>query len=210
MIKCFLETLLMIIRGETIKYSSLKKKKSMEEEKKLEDDIKGLENDINNNFQNINVEKLESLSQKKSSLIEIRQQKIDGVMLRSRCRYQDLGEKPTKYFLNLESRQYTNKVMNKIIEEDGAEFTSSSGILNCQKRFYEKLYDTTNIIDERSIKSILGENYNKLSNADAEKLEGEILYSELTQALKNMKNDKSPGLDGFTVEFFKFFWRDLG
>ena len=25
-----------------------------------------------------------------------------------------------------------------------------------------------------------------------------------------MKNDKSPGLDGFTVEFFKFFWIDIG
>ena len=25
-----------------------------------------------------------------------------------------------------------------------------------------------------------------------------------------MKNSKSPGNDGFTVEFFKFFWRDLG
>ena len=25
-----------------------------------------------------------------------------------------------------------------------------------------------------------------------------------------MKNDKSPGLDGFTVEFFKLFWLDLG
>ena len=25
-----------------------------------------------------------------------------------------------------------------------------------------------------------------------------------------MKNNKSPGLDGFTVEFFKFFWTDIG
>jgi len=25
-----------------------------------------------------------------------------------------------------------------------------------------------------------------------------------------MKNDKSPGSDGFTVEYFKFFWRELG
>ena len=24
-----------------------------------------------------------------------------------------------------------------------------------------------------------------------------------------MKNDKSPGLDCFTVEFFKFFWTDI-
>ena len=25
-----------------------------------------------------------------------------------------------------------------------------------------------------------------------------------------MKNNKSHGLDGFTVEFFKFFWVDIG
>ena len=25
-----------------------------------------------------------------------------------------------------------------------------------------------------------------------------------------MKNDKSPGKDGMTVNFFKFFWKDLG
>ena len=49
---------------------------------------------------------------------------------------------------------------------------------------------------------MLGENNNKLTNQAAEQLEGEISYSELLNALKNMKNDKSPGLDGFTVEFF--------
>ena len=25
-----------------------------------------------------------------------------------------------------------------------------------------------------------------------------------------MKNDKSPGTDGFTCEFFKLFWKDIG
>ena len=28
--------------------------------------------------------------------------------------------------------------------------------------------------------------------------------------LKKMKNNKSPGLSGFTVDFFKFFWTDIG
>ena len=34
--------------------------------------------------------------------------------------------------------------------------------------------------------------------------------SELTKALKNMKNNKSPGTDGFSSEFFKVFWKKIG
>ena len=46
-----------------------------------------------------------------------------------------------------------------------------------------------------------------MSENEAEFLEGDIKYSELAEALKNMK--KTPGNDGFTAEFFKFFWIDL-
>ena len=56
---------------------------------------------------------------------------------------------------------------------------------------------------------MIGENKNNLSNEDAEKLEGEIKLNELLDALNNMKNEKSQGLDRFTVEFFNFFWTDL-
>ena len=38
-------------------------------------------------------------------------------MLRSKCRYMDLGEKPTNYFFYLENRTYTRKVINKLIYE---------------------------------------------------------------------------------------------
>ena len=39
----------------------------------------------------------------------------------------------------------------------------------------------------------------------AQKLVGEITLSELAQALKTMKNNKTPGIDGFPSEFFKVF-----
>ena len=55
---------------------------------------------------------------KKEQLYEIRKHILEGVMLRSRCRYEDLGEKPTSYFLNLEKRNFTNKVITKIIDDD--------------------------------------------------------------------------------------------
>ena len=34
--------------------------------------------------------------------------------------------------------------------------------------------------------------------------------AQLLQVLKSMKNGKSPGTDGFTSEFYKFFWVDIG
>lgn len=42
------------------------------------------------------------------------------------------------------------------------------------------------------------------------KLEGIITREEAPAALKGMKNDKSSGTDGFSAEFFKFFWKDIG
>ena len=48
-----------------------------------------------------------------------------------------------------------------------------------------------------------------LSNDEKAELEGEIKLDEISNVLKKMKNNKSPGSDGFTVEFFKFFYNDL-
>ena len=93
--------------------------------------------------------------------------------------------------------------MTKIIENDGTEHTETNEILKCQQQFYENLYNDYSVDwDERSIGLVIGENENKLSNEGAEKLESEIKLKQLSDALKNMKNENSPGLDGFTVEFF--------
>ena len=49
----------------------------------------------------------------------------------------------------------------------------------------------------------------RLAAHDSNTLEGELTYSEATLVLKKMSNNKSPGSDGYTVEFFKIFWRQL-
>ena len=40
--------------------------------------------------------------------------------------------------------------------------------------------------------------------------EGMISEEECLTALKEFKNNKTPGTDGFSAEFYKFFWSDLG
>jgi hypothetical protein len=41
-------------------------------------------------------------------------------------------------------------------------------------------------------------------------LDGNLSFKECGESLKLMKNVKSPGSDGFTVDFYKFFWKDIG
>ena len=204
----FLETLLMIIRGNTINYSSEKKKISKIEENILEKEINMLEQEINDNLINISQEKLQLLEQKKINVVNIRRQKIEGVMLRSKCRYQDLGEKPTEYFLNLESRNYTSKTINKLIDEDDKEYRESNDILNLQKEFYKKLYSKNEEINEGDIETLIGEKSEKWSDAEAEDLEGEIKYTEILQALINMDSLQN-SLSFFWTWYGTFILRSL-
>ena len=48
-----------------------------------------------------------------------------------------------------------------------------------------------------------------LEETDSLICEGELKESECACALKDLKNGKSPGSDGLTVEFYKFFWKDI-
>ena len=45
---------------------------------------------------------------------------------------------------------------------------------------------------------------------EALSIEGKITLEEASKTLSLMQNNKSPGSTGFTSEFFKFFWKDLG
>jgi len=49
----------------------------------------------------------------------------------------------------------------------------------------------------------------KLNPKEKDSGEGSISATECLDALKVMGERKSHGMDGFTVEFYKFFWKDL-
>ena len=50
----------------------------------------------------------------------------------------------------------------------------------------------------------------KLTHQAADQLEGEFLYEQLYNVFKNMKHNKSSGLDGFNVAFLKIVLIDIG
>jgi hypothetical protein len=69
------------------------------------------------------------------------------------------------------------------------------------------LYSTTNL--DCNDESFFNHNI-KLTEEQKYLCEGNITFKECAQSLKLMTNGKSPGSDGYTVDFYKFFWEDIG
>ena len=137
--------------------------------------------------------------------------KLKGHYIRSRSKWIEEGEKPTKYFCNLESRNYFSKLITRIQLENETEVNDQNEILKETKTFYQKLYSTPSLKnDDDIIPKISHCNFNKSTDSEAEELVGGINYTEVLAFVKTMKNDKCPGSDGFTAEFFKLFWIDIG
>lgn len=133
-------------------------------------------------------------------------------MIRSRAIDILNDEKPTKYFCSLESHNFTSKIIPKLVKENGKIITQQNQILQETEQYYKNLYSSKEgEITDIDLNKLLN-NYNipKLNQNESNNLEGLLTLSELSSALKNMKNNRSPGVDGFSCEFFKMFWRELG
>ena len=204
----FLDTLLMTIRRETMKFAGDKRGRRREKEIMLEQEIADLEKNIMGSTNERIEDRVQELEKRKSELEIIREEKIQGSIVRSRVQWYEHGERCSKYFLNLENRNYTDKRIQKLIKDNGKVINSEEEILNELSNYYTKLYRKTEKEGIQDWQSQI--DIQKLQDSDRDNLEGYITYEELTRAAKAMKNNKSPGSDGFPVEFFKFFWNDLG
>ena len=192
----FLETLLLEIRGKTISYSSFRKKEKDRQENQLVKEIEDMENSENVN--------LISIENKKKTLENLRKVKIQGIITRSRVRWIEEGEKPTQYVLSLEKRNFISKTIPMLCTQNNTLITDQKEILNEVKDFYCNLYKDRDTLDVNLNNVVNNVNIPRLNDNQANELEGKITKPEIINALKRMKNNKSPGSDGYTVEFFKF------
>lgn len=188
----------MEIRSITISYSSYKKKERDKFEKILLEEIETIEAMCNIDF--------DLLEEKKLKLERVRKEKLQGHIIRSRAKWVEEGEKPSKYFCSLESRNFFNKTIKKVEINDKI-INDQFEILDQVRTFYKTLYASkdSDTIDSNLDDLIQNLGVPKLDKNTSKVLEGSISENEILTVLKNMKNNKSPGSDGFIVEFFKFF-----
>ena len=173
-----------MIRGKTISYATYKKRSQNEREKKIEEELHHL-------YQNFDLNK-EEINQLSSELSRIREDKIRGILLRAKVRWKVEGEKSTRYFCNLEKRQYSEKIIPKLIVEN-REITDQRKIISEQETFYKSLYSTKNTLITAENMSLFFDKDNPfitiLNNNEQQNLEGLITVTEALNSLKNMKNN---------------------
>ena len=88
---------------------------------------------------------------------------------------------------------------------------TTTEILSAIEDFYRDLY-TSKISRAQSEFDQFTQNLTtpQLLNDERDELEGILTFEECKDTLKSFSNGKSPGEDGFTVEFYRSFFDILG
>ena len=141
---------------------------------------------------------------------QLYEKKVEGIIVRSRARWHEYGEKNSKYFFNLEKRNHTRKHIRKL-RLSGVSTTDPFEILGAERCFYENLYKSRrNSFEENDQLCFEDLPIPTLSPETTHLGEGLTSIEECTKVLNSFSVNKVPGNGGLPIEFYKTFWDFLG
>ena len=87
-------------------------------------------------------------------------------------------------------------------------YTDNKNIMRIATSYYKKLYTSEKVNENVQVK-LLNNVKTKLSKEAKTDLDKPITEKEILKAMNNMPLGKSPGIDGFPVEFYKEYWETI-
>jgi len=195
----------------SIRYATDKKKNEVLEERKAQSLLDLLCSEIEQGGSETHLLDLhKQKTELESRLDTLYKDKAKGIQVRSRAKWIQEGEKSTRYFMRLESQRQGSNVIKELKKTDGEKTTDSDGILGEICNFYSDLYSSKQCSDHEVREFINTVKTDVLSNSSKEMCEASITFDEITDVVKNLKENKSPGLDGLTFEFYQKCWPFIG
>lgn len=204
-IKELWEALKASIRQRSIEFAKTKRRELSREQVSITNRLIELKNSLVNGDSAAKDEILEL----ESTLNALFTKEQDGVKIRSRAKWLEEGEKPSRFFFKLEREKFDKNFVYSVFNSNEEEVFSHSEIMNAHEEFYANLFSRDEI-DPTTQSELLSNITASLSDKDRDSCEGELSIGELTNALNKMSKNKSPGPDGLTVEFYSKFWHSLG
>ena len=197
----------MEIRAFTIAFEKKKAKRKRDEETALLSEMIKLQTKLQTSYSDSLKAELERIKFKLLKIVGI---KTRGTIVRRRTRWYEHGERNSKYFYNLEKRNQKKKHITSLVNNDGDKIINPKDILEEEERYFEEVYASRNMDPNCPIFKEFFEIENSLSEGIVKTCEGVMSIDECEIALKTMENNKTPGTDGLTPEFYRFFWNLLG
>ncbi|CAM2111235.1 unnamed protein product [Caretta caretta] len=112
------------------------------------------------------------------------------------------------FFYALEKMRGGKKHITYLLAEDGTPLTELVEMCGRARAFYASLF-SPDPTDPGACR-VLWEELPMVSASDQDRLELPLTLAEFSEALRHMPTNKSPGMDGLTVEFYRVFWDVLG
>ena len=143
----------------------------------------------------------EEIKMVKNEMLVLSEIKSKGVIIRSKERDIEEGEKCTNYFF----KKIVSKggVIPSLKDQSGNMTNNTEGIIKVVESFYEDLYGTKCICTD-TLKDVL--KYMDKTVTDSVFLAQDFTLLELDKCLRSFKKGKSPGHDGLPLEFYLTFW----
>ena len=173
----------------------------------LQNRIKSIKENLN--YTNI-PEVVSELLQAETRLDELISQELEGVITRSKAKWVEKGERCTKYFFGLERSNAKKKMITKLVDEESGEcMLTQDKIADYAVKYYQKIYSSTHPNKEKISDYISQSEIDSIPDSLSSTLDEQVTLEEMETVIKSLKNNKSPGWDGLTAEFYRFFWDDI-
>lgn len=201
------DTLKAFLRGKIISYASYANKQRRVRREELEKLIADLDRSLaESNSPDLHKERLRL----KTELDLLLTAEAERLLLRSQGTLYEHGDKAGRLLAHqLKARQASNQII-QIKNESGEVVADPTKINASFHSFYQQLYKSESPGDETQLDAF----FQKLdlpcvSPGDNQALNAPLTILEITEAIKSMNSGKSPGPDGYPVEFYKRFSHQL-
>ncbi|CAM2114723.1 unnamed protein product [Caretta caretta] len=145
--------------------------------------------------------------EKREKLRALEDHRAQGAFVRSRIRLLREMDHGSRFYA-LEKRRGAKKHVTCLLVEDGTPLIDPEEMCGRARAFYANLFSPNPT--DADARRVLWTELPMVSAGNRDWLELPLSLAELSEALYRMPTNKSPGMDGLTVEFYRVFWDVLG
>ena len=161
--------------------SQSKAKMSRDRAKDIRQQLEQLDDTICNDFFSPNINQvLQQYDNLKRELQSLYEDEGKHAMFRAKCRWVEKGERPTKYFFNLEKKNYNKKTIGELRLQDESTTCNEQEILEQIEAYFKNLYSSENTFSQEDYEEFVHNlEIPRLSNEDRDSLEGPLTYEDV-------------------------------